>query len=137
MRTKPTIAAVGLAGALFALGTATANAAPAAPVAPQPGVLSHCPAAGAASYQFSCQEQSPDTLRICAPSKGCADQSFDKLGNLVCQKVQYGVQTPAGVPLRATDFTSNVYYGVCDMEMSIVRALPPVPVGGLLPAFNG
>lgn len=96
-----------------------------------------CPAPSEASYPFTCTHIGADTLRICAPSKGCADQSFDKLGNLVCQKMQLGAQVAPNVPLTAADPAGNVFYAVCDSEMSLVRALPPLPVGGVLPAFKG
>lgn len=124
---------------LFALsGTAAASAAPAphAPAAPAAPTDARCPAPSEASYKFTCDTVSPDTIRICAPSKGCAEQSFDKTGILMCQKVQPGVMTPLGQPLIATP-DQQADFNLCDTEMGLVRALPPLPLGQFFPAFKG
>ncbi|NUS44223.1 MAG: hypothetical protein HOQ24_11110 [Mycobacteriaceae bacterium] len=132
MRTTITTLGIAAVAGLFVLaGNGAANAA-------ESGGPTHCPAAHEAPYAFTCTP-APDglSIRIVAPSKGTAEQYFDKTGNLVCQKVQAGAQIPAGYPLNAPDSSTSVFYAVCDAEMSLVRALPPLPVGSLIPPMKG
>lgn len=103
---------------------------------PAPAQLPACPAPSEAPYPFTCTHLGDgQVIRICAETKGCVEQGFDKLGNLVCQKT--GQFTPAGQPLIPRDQASNANYSLCDAEMSAVSALPPLPIGRLLPTFKG